>query len=488
MSLALNLVLAATLAIVNTDAVPLRAAARDSAPQQALLWQGEALEVRGERLGFVQVYDHRRERGGFVRAAQLRTISLAEDAAPELRATLRFLRDVPGMESQGIGYAAAYLKAAPAEAIDAEVFDAIGTMAERLARRASATRGKPDAALAAHLDVAASYGVTMTSFERSTAAGSRMLLCYDGDAFTRVLALPGARADPTQRTRAALALTRHECIDPALPASARQDLDARRAELLDSIDLAPLPEPLRNRVRIRRAGVLASVAFHAARRGEAAQTIGAQALQDLAAVNKNELADDEATAYSDAAVRAGASRWAAVAPAPLKSTLSIVTRAGEPGQTCVQLVDLRIDARIDTRNKAPNVMAERCTWGVVWAASARANAGNTALALAVQPLAAWRELWLFHRSAQGWRVDVLPPAMDDLDVGYLEFAGWVQEPGAPRVLAVREARINGRWQRSYELIRLDTLQVEKRADAPQSIRAFSRWQSAEWKRTTVSLR
>ena len=53
----------AVTAIVLRDQTSLRAAPRDSAPQLAVLWQGEALEVRGERLDYLQVWDHVRERG-----------------------------------------------------------------------------------------------------------------------------------------------------------------------------------------------------------------------------------------------------------------------------------------------------------------------------------------------------------------------------------------------------------------------------------------
>ena len=53
-----------------------KGAPRDSAAQQAVLWQGDALEVRGERFGYLQVYDHRRERAGYVLASQVRGSSL----------------------------------------------------------------------------------------------------------------------------------------------------------------------------------------------------------------------------------------------------------------------------------------------------------------------------------------------------------------------------------------------------------------------------
>ena len=45
-------------AIVTQDNTALRAAPRDSAATQAVLWQGDALEVRGQRADYLQVYDH----------------------------------------------------------------------------------------------------------------------------------------------------------------------------------------------------------------------------------------------------------------------------------------------------------------------------------------------------------------------------------------------------------------------------------------------
>ena len=73
----------AVIAIVTQDQSALRAAPRDSAPQQAMLWQGDSLEIRGQKGDYLQVYDHRRERAGFVRATQVRTQSLKPEAAPE---------------------------------------------------------------------------------------------------------------------------------------------------------------------------------------------------------------------------------------------------------------------------------------------------------------------------------------------------------------------------------------------------------------------
>jgi len=465
------------IAIVTADQSALRAAPRDSAAQQAQLWEGDSLEIRGEKGDFLQVYDHRRERAGFIRASQVRVQSLQAEAAPELLAVLRFLKDQPGSEALGLAYAAAYLRAAPAEAITAEVFDALGGMAERLAARASAGRpGKAGETTAAHLEVAASYGVTMASFERD----GQMQLCYEGDAQRRVLALPATDA---QKARAALALTKHECVSPGLTPVERYALDNWRAEVLDRVEMMKLPEVLKNRLHLRKAGVWAGLAWQRARRPELGAQVVAEAanraLDELAAINKNELMESDASAYSEAAIRVGASRWAAAPAVPGKPVrLSMVTTPGQPGETCVHLVDAKHDAA--------NPLATRCTYAIVWPASAAANAQGTALALAVQPLDAWREMWVFRQGAEGWRVDVLPPALDTPSLGYVEFAGWV--PGDAEVLAARETRSEGRYRQSFEVLSLATLETKKQADKPNNLSTFYRWQDPLWKAGTVSLR
>src|ERR1017187_5739618 len=202
----------AGIAIVTQDQTALRAAPRDSAQTNAVLWQGEGVEIRGERMDYLQVYDYRRERAGFVRASQARRFALNATDAPELLSVVRFLRDAPGAEALGIGFAAAYIQAAPAEVLNSEAgieaLDALGTFADRLARRVStgnAPSKSAQATLAAHLEVAARHGVNFTSNERD----GRMHICYDGDAHRRVLAM---RSGPEQRARAVLALTRPECM------------------------------------------------------------------------------------------------------------------------------------------------------------------------------------------------------------------------------------------------------------------------------------
>jgi hypothetical protein len=144
---------------------------------------------------------------------------------------------------------------------------------------------------------------------------------------------------------------------------------------------------------------------------------------------------------------------------------------------------------VDAKRASTNPLARRCTFATVWTASARVNAGATALTLAVQPLDTWRELWMFRLTPAGWTVQVLPPSTEAGGVGYVEFAGWVPETG--EVLAAREVHDPAhasRTLRTYELLNGWTLETERQADAPSSLKAFQRWQDPAWKRVTVSLR
>ena len=495
-------------AMVVQDNVAMRAAAKDSSPAQAQLWRGEALEIRGERPDHFQVYDYRRERGGFVRKSALLPLSGAAAQPASLLAALRVVRQQPGMESLGVGLAAAYVQAASVAQINgvegAEALDAMGTLAERLAERASRVTPRPDGAataaetqVAAQLDVAARYGLRFRTLEREAGA---MQLCYDGEAFRRVLAMPVASAE--QKARAALALTRVDCLDPVATPPQREQMDQWRADVLDKVDLC---DPLlttywRNRVLMRQTGVWSSLAFIRARRAsasaaptmpastsaqlqvDAAGAASRRALEAFARVMPAELSDDDQPAYNDAAMRGNAARWLAMPSGPSEQTLGgfkLTIASGQPGETCVTLA-------LNGAREGSAAQLRHCAWGLVMPASARINREGNAITIASVPADGWRELWVLRRTAQGWRVAVLPPVAAQPGLGYAEFAGWV--PGGKELLVARESRAEGRYKRSYELVDLDTLETKRQAGDVTMLGAFQRWQAADWKGMSLSLR
>ena len=413
-------------AIVLQDEAALRPTPGASARPIAVLVQGETVEVRGERLDYLQVWDYARERGGYVRASQVRRLAFAPEEAPELLAIVRFLRGVPGSEALGIGFAAAYIEAAPPQTLNGpdgvEALDGMGAMAERMARAASGASTLKAALLSSHLDVAARYGVRFLTVERR----GRVRLCYDGAAYRKVLVM---RATEAQRARAMLALSDPSCLKPEIT----------MAQTLEQADGSALPGYLRNRVLMRRAIVWSSLAYQEARKGEDASAAAERAHAALEGIDTAQLAESDRAAYSEARLRVGASRVALTKPLNSERGLHVAMAQGDKGQTCVLLVDAK-----------KNELAKRCTYGHVWPASAVVNRESTALALAVQPTDSWRELWVFRKTRNGWSVRVVPPAAAAPGVGTAEFAGWA--PSALRVS--REAIVDGRLRRSVQLVKL----------------------------------
>ena len=295
------------------------------------------------------------------------------------------------------------------------------------------------------------------------------------------------RSSPEQRARAALALTRPECAGAELRPLERRRVDEWRVEVLDRVEAGALPGYLKNRVLMRRATIWASLAYQRARSAglssEHVAVAAQRAIAELGGVSKADLTDDDAQTYRNVAMRVNASRWASVpAPAaPEKSAPNrptVVAQAGEPGETCILLVDAKRDAQ--------RPLARRCTYGIAWTGSATLNREGTALALAVQPTDTWRELWIFRKAGGEWSVRVLPPAAMLPEVGYAEFAGWV--PGGKEMLVAREAAGEGKVKRNFELLRLDTLATVRQASDPGILGAFQRWQDPAWKSQTLALR
>ena len=123
-------------------------------------------------------------------------------------------------------------------AIDAEPFDILGTLADRLARRASGASKAQEALLSTRVDTARHYGIRFIDIERD----GRVRLCYDrrsipsgtGAVEAGCPARPRSTRDHPQRL-----------IDPTLLPSKRQAVDQWRAEVLDQVDINKLPEYLK---------------------------------------------------------------------------------------------------------------------------------------------------------------------------------------------------------------------------------------------------
>jgi hypothetical protein len=493
------LAMVASLAIVVSDHASVRSTPRSAATELTTLWQGDVVEIRGEQAEYLKVYSYRRERGGYLRNEAVRKVGLAEADAPELLAVMRFLRDIPGSEALGISYGAAYLKAVAPRAMTSEAFDAIGQMAERLADTASGS-GTQATSVAARLEVVSQFGVRMRSFERN----GRMRVCYDGELFRSVLTQPGATAE--QRAHAVLALTRSDCIEPDTSLTARAALDEERRDLLERVQDTNLTPVTRSRVHARRAAVWSAITFAQARHGQLAAPAAQRALAELTAVHPADLGETYQSEYADAVLRVSAIRWAtaqAVAagtptavqvgqpnpatvgvPAALMLTpagaLNLTTTRGmEPGQTCLTLEDSR-------PQRPKPTLARRCTFGIIWLASAQTIPQAQALVLSVQPLESWRELWVFHQIAGKWLIDVISPGLDEPDEGYVEYAGFA--PGTSRILLVREVKERARFRRWFEEVRLDDLVLVRQASTPELLRDFGRWQDVRWRRDTLALR
>jgi len=453
--------------LVVQDA-PLRGAPRDTASLQAQMGRGEALEIRAERGDHWQVWDYRRERGGWMRKGQILIMPRGEGASAELLSQLRLARQQWGTEGLGLGLAAAYVQVAtPPEMAGpggAEAMEAMGTFAERIADRASLPAAKPtEGQLAAQMDVAARYGLKFESFD---AEEGRVQVCYDGEAFRRMLA---AAATPEQRARAALALTRPDCLNPRATPREAEARDQWRQQVLAQVDAAALPVHWRNRLLMRRASVAASLAFAQARRGAGGEA--GPALAEFAGIVPTELTEDDQTAYADAAMRVNAARWLGTAAAARDfGSVQLALVPGADGERCVEL------------KEGGKLVARRCSYGQIALASASLNRESRALALAAQPLDGWRELWVFLKEAGkngGWRIEVMPPAPAQPGLGVAEFAGWV--PGGAQMLLAREFRADGKYRRSFEVVSLATLATERQSSEPALMGAFQRWSDPAWR-------
>src|SRR5262249_32764185 len=152
-----------------------------------------------------------------------------------------------------------------------------------------------------------------------------------------------------------------------------------------------------------------------------AAEIEGRAVAAYARLDHTEVADDDEDDVQWAALEIAASRWAqGPAVSAGKDAPSLVIAPGEAGEGGVAV--------------ATSPRPRQRTHGQVWPRSLRIAPDRRAAVLAVEPLPGWLELWLFRRAQDGgWMVDVLAPATDAVDLGYVELAGWSGE-GARAVI------------------------------------------------------
>jgi hypothetical protein len=141
-------------------------------------------------------------------------------------------------------------------------------------------------------------------------------------------------------------------------------------------------------------------------------------------------------------------------------------------------------------------LLEHCTYGVVWPSSIRVAPHDAAVAVVVEPLPGWSELLVLHPTPAGWAADTMAPAAIDPELGYVELAGFT--PDGAHLLVVREWRTSGplgsphtlapRVKRTFQLVAIDGLEVEKESRTLASFPTFRRWQTADWQRGTFALR
>ena len=91
---------AADVAIVLREAAALRGEARDAKRQRAALSQGDMLEVRGERLDYLNVYDHRR-RSSSRSCATCATRRAAKGSVSRWSRPMSRPRPLPGSRLEG---------------------------------------------------------------------------------------------------------------------------------------------------------------------------------------------------------------------------------------------------------------------------------------------------------------------------------------------------------------------------------------------------
>lgn len=481
-----------TLGLIMRSQVNLKSAPKDSASNLAELWQGEWVEIRGKRLDYLKVYDYKRERAGYIKASLVRQSQLKPQEAGELLTLVNYLNNNGGSESLGISLASTYLVSAPEihNEKGAQALYAIGRFADRLAMRASNNRHLSKHAtkrLTQQLEVATQHGI---HFKNITKKDS-VKVCYDGEVYRQLLAMP---ATDEMKAHAALSLTSGRCISPEFTPVQQAQHDVWRAEVIQQVNTDNLAPYLKNKIAIRKAAIQSALSF-ARSRFQAntevlklsgiqsdAKTLMQNAYAAFGQVSRSDLPDKDWPAYNNAAMLVNANRWA-LKDSPTQTVfgrgnkqITLTATPRKPGETCITL---------SAPNKSEPLL-ERCTYSLVWMQSASINQKQNAIAIAVQPMAGWRELWLMNKNKAGWSLNILPATTDDSELGYAEFAGW--SPNGKQILLAKESRATSRYQRRHEVVNLGNLTVARQARDASILGAFNRWADPIWKAESVSNR
>jgi hypothetical protein len=309
------------------------------------------------------------------------------------------------------------------------------------------------------------------------------------------MAMTGAVAE--DRAVAALALTGPGCLDPVTPVAERRAWNDARLTILSEADpsrpaFAHLPPALAHPLRLRTACALTERAHSAAASGQLVLATAAttQARRLLALVDRGQLAPEDQSFYEETAVRVAAIRGLIEGPPPVlqRRGVEVEIASGRPQESCVRVWPA---GRKVATGAEP--LIQRCSFGVVFAGSVHIADSGRAVAVAVAPLPAWTEQWIFRAGdasrgdSAAWHVDVIPPALGQPgdDIGYVEVAGFA--PDGRQVLVVRDFVLNGRPAKRFEQLGSDGA-VLHWAPTPQRLNAFSRWASPSWRRETLSLR
>jgi hypothetical protein len=155
---------------------------------------------------------------------------------------------------------------------------------------------------------------------------------------------------------------------------------------------------------------------------------------------------------------------------------------GEPGQTCLSI--------LSSNDPSKSASSKRCTFGVVWVQSLSQSPNGQMMSIAVQPTETWREVWLLRKVDQSWVVDVLPPSTQTPHMGLIEFAGWVpaNSKQEARILVARDVLEKAKIRTTFEVLNATSLNVDGRANHPQTLFAFAKFQQAAWRGATLTVR